>query len=221
LEDRSNTISQAFENRTMELSSVIDGRMASLTEALDSRAVTLSDAIDNRTSSLAKLLSQGGITLLDQLRDRGHEVSSALDMIGTRIAGDITGRAREAEQLLTGLSKQLDESVAVQVNSMESRLQSAMIELAAALDDTTERARVTLMGAGSQNLSQFDARLDEIANVIDGRLQSLDGVIGDKGDRLIEALEKNGSAFTARANMLEMALDEKANAFNEIVTQRT
>ena len=44
-----------------------------------------------------------------------------------------------------------------------------------ALDDTTERARVTLMGAGSQNLTQFDARLDEIAVVIDTRLQALDG----------------------------------------------
>ena len=221
LEDRANTISMAFENRTMELSTVIDGRMASLTEALDSRAVTLSDAIDNRTSSLAKLLSQGGITLLDQLRDRGHEVSGALDMIGTRIASDITSRAREAEQLLGGLSRQLDESVQVQVNSMESRLQTAMIELSGALDDTTERARVTLMGAGSQNLSQFDSRLDEIAVMIDSRLQTLDGVIGDKGEKLITALDKTNSSFAARANVLEMALDEKSGHFNDIVTQRT
>src|SRR5690606_30114843 len=138
-----------------------------------------------------------------------------------RIASDITGRAREAEQLLSGLSHQLDEQVQIQVNSMESRLQSAMIELSGALDDTTERARVTLTGAGSQNLAQFDSRLDEIASAIDGRLASLDGVIGDKGERLIAALDKNNASFAARANVLEMALDEKSEQFNEVVTQRT
>ena len=94
--------------------------MSSLTEALDSRAVTLSDAIDNRTSSLAKLLSQGGITLLDQLRDRGHEVSSALDMIGTRIAvRHHRPRPRSRGPALGALASQLDESVSIQVNSME------------------------------------------------------------------------------------------------------
>src|SRR5690606_16498081 len=165
--------------------------------------------------------SQGGITLLDQLRDRGHEVSSTLDMIGSKIAVDISARTHEAEGLLGNLSKQLDEAISIQVNAMESKLQTAMIELSGALDDTTERARVTLMGAGSQNLSQFDARLDEIAVVIDTRLQTLDGVIGDKGDRLISALEKHNASFAARANVLEMALDEKSAHFNDIVGQRT
>ena len=212
----------AFENRSLELSQVIDGRMIALTEALDSRAVTLSDAIDNRTSSLAKLLSQGGITLLDQLRDRGHEVSSALDMIGSRIASDITGRANEAEALLGSLSraarrKRLDPAS----TRWRSRLQSALIEVGGQLEDTVERARVTLSSAGGQSLSQFDARLDEIAVVIDTRLQSLDGVIGDKGEHLIAALDKHNATFAARANVLEMALDEKSGHFNDIVGQRT
>src|SRR5690606_30061426 len=165
--------------------------------------------------------SQGGITLLDQLRDRGHEVSSTLDMIGSKIAVDISARTHEAEGLLGNLSKQLDEAISIQVNAMESKLQTAMIELSGALDDTTERARVTLMGAGSQNLTQFDARLDEIAVVIDTRLQALDGVVGDKGEKLIAALEKNNASFAARANVLEMALDEKSGHFNDIVSQRT
>src|SRR5690606_30680020 len=117
--------------------------------------------------------------------------------------------------------RQLDEQVQIQVNSMESRLQSAMIELSGALDDTTERARVTLTGAGSQNLAQFDARLDEIAQAIDSRLAGLDSVIGDKGDKLVEALDKHNASFAARANVLEMALDEKSEHFNELVSQRT
>jgi hypothetical protein len=96
-----------------------------------------------------------------------------------------------------------------------------MIELNGALEDTTERARVTLMGAGSQNLTQFDARLDEIAVVIDTRLQALDGVVGDRGDKLIAAIEKHNASFAARANVLEMALDEKSGHINDIVNQRT
>ena len=142
-------------------------------------------------------------------------------MIGTRISSDIQTRSREAEALMGNLTKQLDESSRSRSTRWRAHLQSAMIELSGALDDTTERARVTLMGAGSQNLTQFDARLDEIAVVIDTRLQSLDGVVGDKGEKLVAALEKHNASFAARANVLEMALDEKSGHFNDIVNQRT
>ncbi len=43
-------------------------------------------------------------------------------------------------------------------------------------------------------------------------------MIGDKGDKLIAALDKNNASFAARANVLEMALDEKSEHFNEIVS---
>jgi hypothetical protein len=221
LEDRAATITGAFEGRTAELSSVIDGRIQALTETLDGRGNTLAEAIENRTTSLAKLLSQGGITLLDQLRDRGNEVSTNLDAIGAKIASDISARTNEAESLLGNLSSKLDEATSIQINAMESKLQTAMIELSGALDETTERARVTLMGAGTQTLTQFDSHLDEISLIIDTRLQSLDGVVGDKGEKLIAALEKHNAGFTARANVLEMALDEKSGHFNDIVSQRT
>ncbi len=69
---------------------------------------------------------------------------------------------------------------------MESRLHTAMIEIGGNLDETTERARITLSGAGSQNLVQFDSRLDEIAVMIDTRLQTLDDVVGDKGEKLVD-----------------------------------
>ncbi|MDB5561370.1 MAG: Kinesin-like protein [Hyphomicrobiales bacterium] len=221
LEDRSSTISNAFEDRTQELSSVIDGRMNSLTEAIDTRAVSLSDAIEKRTAALASVLSDGGANLLNSLRDRGHEVSGALDTIGSRMANDISGRAKDAEVLIGALSRQLDESVSIQINSMESRMQSAMLEVGGSFEETAERARQILSGAGTQTLSQFDTRMDEIASLIDSRLHALDGVVGDKGERLVAALDKHNASFAARANVLEMALDEKSGHFNDVVSQRT
>ncbi|MEO5806926.1 hypothetical protein [Devosia sp.] len=220
-EDHTASMSRNFENRQLELSSTIDSRMTALTEALDTRAADISGAIADRTTALSNLLTDGGTALLDQLRDRGHEVSGALDMIGTRIASDISGRSREAEVLLSALTRQLDESVSIQLNAMDSRLQSALIEINGALDDTSERARITLSSAGSDSLSLFDGRLTEISELLDSRLHTLDGVIGDKGDKLIEALNTHGSNFTTRANVLEMALDEQSGRFSEVVAQRT
>ncbi|MDR3471926.1 MAG: hypothetical protein P4M09_09590 [Devosia sp.] len=279
LEDRGANLSQAFEGRTYELSSVIDSRMNALVEAFDTRSSTLTEAIDTRTSSLAKLLAEGGATLLDQLRDRGHEVSGALDLTAARIANDLSQRSKDAEALFGSLAQQLDESVAVNINAMESRLHSAVIEIGGNLDEATERARSTLSSAGSHTLAQldarveeisgvidghlqgfegiegrlqgslvdigsnideaaerarrslsqagaqslieFDAKIDEIAGIIDARVQGLENIVGDKGERLVASLDKHTAAFAARANVLEMALDEKSGHFNEIVGQRT
>src|SRR5690606_4204284 len=65
------------------------------------------------------------------------------------------------------------------------------------------------------------ARLNEIAAILDTRLHSLDGVIGDKGDNLIARLEAQGTSFAARANVLEMALNEESGRFNDVVADRT
>ncbi len=220
-EDHTASMSRNFETRQLELSTTIDSRMTALTEALDGRAQTISEAISDRTTTLSNLLTDGGTALLDQLRDRGQEVGSALDLIGTRISSDITGRSAEAEILLKSLSRQLDESVSIQLNAMDSRLQSALIEINGALEDTSERARLTISSAGAESLSLFDGRLGEISEVLDSRLSNLDGVIGDKGDKLIEALNAHGANFSTRANVLEMALDEQSGRFTETVAQRT
>lgn len=231
-DDQSATMSSSLEARTNELSATIDSRMTALTEALDGRAATiagtleertqaLSSAFEQQTGALSHLLTDGGAALLEQLRERGHEVTGGLDMIGQRIAEDISSRSREAEVLLSALTRQLDESVSIQLNAMDSRLQSAVIEINGALDDTSERARITLATAGQDSLSQFDARLNEIAAILDTRLHTLDNVIGDKGDSLIARLEEQGTSFAARANVLEMALNEESGRFNDVVAERT
>src|SRR5690606_27976963 len=104
--------------------------------------------------------------------------------IGARVSGDISGRATEAELLLATMTRQLDESVSIQLNALDSRLQSAIIEINGALDDTSERARETLSTAGQDSLSLFDTRLAEITGLLDEKLSALDNVIGNKGESL-------------------------------------
>src|SRR5690606_27505902 len=131
---------------------------------------------------------------------------TALAAIGGQLAGDISSRATEAELLLATVSRQLDESVSIQLNALDSRLQSAVIEINGALDETSEKARLTLVSAGQDSLGQFDSRLSEIASLLDEKLRALDGVVGDKGEALIARLDAQGTSFAARANVLEMAL---------------
>src|SRR5690606_34803525 len=142
-------------------------RTASLTGALESSTSSLSKAIEDKTANLSNLLSDGGITLVDLLQERGDNVTAALEMLGIRVADDITSRANQAEFLLATLTRQLDESVSIQLNAMDSRLQSAVIEINGALDDTSERARLTLSTAGQDSLNLFDTRLTEITSLLD------------------------------------------------------
>ncbi len=221
LEDRTSSISSAFEERTHELASVIDMRMNAITEALDTRAVTLNEAIEERTASISSVLRDGGGKILSDLRDRGHEVGGALDAIGLRVANEISGRASEAEATMTQLIDQMDEMVSTQINAMESRMQSAMLEISGSVDETSEQARQSLLGAGAQTLAQFDTRVEEVAVVIDTRLKSFDDVISEKGERLTAALDSYTNSFASRANVLELALDEKTGHFNDQISQRT
>ncbi|WDR03786.1 hypothetical protein PSQ19_07005 [Devosia algicola] len=151
LEDRTNALTGIFEERTNSLSGMLADRSGALASALEQRTDALSSAFEERTGALSNLLTDGGSALLDQLRERGHEVAGALDMIGTQVNNDISSRSREAETMLTALTRQLDESVAIQLNAMDSRLQSALIEISGALDETSERAHGTIVTAGSES----------------------------------------------------------------------
>jgi len=221
LEDRTANISSAFEERTHELASVIDMRMSGITEALDTRAVALNEAIDERTASISSVLRDGGAKILTDLRDRGHEVGGALDAIGMRISNEISGRAVEAEATLTHLTGQMDEMISTQINSMESRMQSTILEISGAVDETSDMATKALLGAGEQSLDKLDTRMQEVAVVIDTRLKSFDEVIGEKGERLTSALDGYTTSFASRANVLELALDEKTGHFNDQISMRT
>ena len=68
-------------------------------------------------------------------------------------------------------------------------MQSAMLEISGSVDETSEQARQSLLGAGAQTLAQFDTRVEEVAVVIDTRLKSFDDIISEKGERLTAALD--------------------------------
>src|SRR5690606_18686731 len=153
--------------------------------------------------------------------ERGDSVTAAWEMLGIRVADDISSRANQAEFLLATLTRQLDESVSIQLNALDSRLQSAVIEINGALDDTSERARLTLSTAGQDSLNLFDTRLTEITSLLDDKLHALDNVLGDKGEHLVARLDQQNTSFAARANVLEMALNEESGRFNDVVAERT
>ena len=221
LDERTCAISTTFEKRTDELSSVIDMRMNAITEALDTRAVSLNEAIEERTAAISSVLRDGGGKMLSDLRDRGHEVGGALDAIGLRIANEISERAGEAETTMTRLTGKMDETVSAKINAMQSSLHSAMLEISGSVDETSEQARLSLLEAGAQSLAQFEARVDEVSLAIDKRINSFDQLISEKGDVLADALDKYTSGFASRANVLELALDEKSGHFNDQIAQRT
>ncbi|OYX02797.1 MAG: hypothetical protein B7Z15_18760, partial [Rhizobiales bacterium 32-66-8] len=134
---------RAIEERTLAFTTGFEDRTHSIAGLIESGADRLNAGLDERTNTLSTLLTDGGTMLLEQLRERGHAVTGGLDMIGQRIAQDISSRSQEAEVLLNALTRQLDESVSIQLNAMDSRLQSAVIEINGALDDTSEKARIT------------------------------------------------------------------------------
>ncbi len=121
--------------RSRDLANTLDSRMdalarhstparATISVTLDERTASLSNAIGNRTEALAGLLTDGGNTLLDRLQRRGAEVSDA--STASAPASPTTFRGVPARRTAAGHhERQLDESISIQLNAMDSRLQSA------------------------------------------------------------------------------------------------
>lgn len=220
LDDRVADITTSFDKRTNELSSVVDSRINALTEELDTRAIAMSQAIDQKTVGLANALKEGGSVIIADLESRGYAMSGALEAIGTRIVKDVGSRADYAEKALSDITDRLDETMSIKLNSVESRLQTALLEISGSMEESTESARTTLLNAGTQTLSQIDARVEEVTLVIESRLQEIDSVVGDKGERIIEALNTHTVEFTGKANLLETALIEKTTHLSEVISEQ-
>lgn len=219
--DRAALVESAFDDRSSELSSMLEERLNILTGELDSRALAMSASIDEKTEGLASVLKNGGSIIIADLESRGYAMNGALEAIGTRIVTDIGDRATTAEESLSGITDRLDETMSITLNSMDSRLQSALLEINGAMGETTEQAHITISASGTETLQQINARVEEISLVIDSRLQEVDSVIGGKGERIIEALNNHTMQFSTSANLLETALVEKTTKLDEVITTKS
>lgn len=220
-DDRATIVENAFDKRTGDLSAIIEGHVNTLTEELDSRAIAMSQSIDQKTTGLADALKEGGSVIITDLETRGYAMNGALEAIGTRIVTDISDRATTAERSLGEIADNLDENMSIKLNSMDSRLQSALLEISGAMDETTEKASTSIASAGMETLQQLGARVEEVTLIIDSRLQEVDSIVGDKGENIIEALNNHTTNFTTSANLLENALVEKTTKLDETIKTQT
>lgn len=206
-----------FDARTVKLATTIEGRMDSLIAEIDGRTAVVKAAIEDKTGELAAAMTSGGEALVSDLERRGYAMSSSLEEIGTRIASDVSGHTDRAEQILTGLTNRLDESMSIRVNAIESRFQTAIIEIGSVIEENTESARSIIAGAGDGALSSLSARVEEVSVILDTRLQAMDTVVGDKGEILISSLDRHAIEFAGRANLLETALEEKTKRLDTVL----
>lgn len=221
LEENGTGLNSALDMRTMQLSDAFETRMSELTAALDTRSSAITDAIENKTLELSTTLQTGGSQLIGNLEEHGFAMSGALEAIGSRIVSDISDRSQNAERVLSSLTGKLDETMSVRINALESRFQSALIEISSVMDESGESARLMLRDAGSESISSLSARMEEVSVVLDARMNAMDAIIGDKGEKLITTLDGHALEFSNRANLLESALDEKTATLGSAIEDKT
>jgi len=218
LEDRSSAISNSFDSKTTGLANILDERLGTLSQELDTRAIAMAQSLDQKIDGLSTTLESSGNAIIADLESRGYAMSGTMESIGNRIVGEIGGRTDLAERTLTDLTDRLDETISVKVNSLESRLQSALIEIESTMDETTEAVQKSLTETGQNTLSLIGARAEEASVIIEARLKDVDAVLSDKGEKVIDALTNHTTNFNNSANLLENALDEKTEKLDTTIS---
>src|SRR5690606_29619023 len=139
-------------------------------------------------------------------------LTTAFADLGGRLSGEITDRAWAAQDSLSKITDRLDETFAIQGNAIESQMQTLVLQLDDAFAESAERTRETLVQTGQQALEQLNTRVDEIAGALDSRVTAMDSIVGEKGERLVAAIEANRERLEGSASALEAAIAAKADA---------
>ncbi len=218
---RSNELTQVFDSRTNHFTTTVEARMEALIAAIDGRTDAVSAAIEDKSGQIASSLSSGSDVIIAGLDAREAKLTEALESLSQRVVGDIGGRTVHAEDVLTNLIDRLEESMSIRVNAIESRFQSAIIEIGAVIEESSDTARDALSSAGSEALSALTTRSDEVTMMLDNRLGAMDSVVADKGERLITLLDQHTSNFGERASQLETALDDKTGWLSNTIEEKT
>lgn len=220
-DDRASLVEKTFDQRSEQLTTALEDRLNALTSELDSRSISVTQTIDEKTNALADALQHGGSVMISDLESRGYAMNGALEAIGSRIITDIDDRTTKAETNLGGIADRLDENMQIHLNSLDSRLHTAVLEIGGSMDETTEKAGSIITNAGVGTLQQLDTRIDEVALVIDSRLKEVDSIVGDKGEKLIEVLNNHTEHFSTTSNLLETALVEKTDKLEDVINTQS
>lgn len=243
LDGRSGQFIDAIDQRSAQLDSTLTARTDEFSTLLDERARVLGEAIDSRTGDLSRVLNEGstafsieleqksamlanilrasGESILVDLSLRSDEIAERLSNVGQTLSADIVEKANDANVTLAGVGQRFDEAFAIQSNSLESRVQSALIEMTATLDDHTTKSREIFLSTGTDTMSQLTSRVLEITGEIDTRVEAMDSIVGEKGGRLVATLNQHQSSLIQNANLLENALNEKSGELNRVLTTHT
>src|SRR5690606_1820829 len=111
-----------------------------------------------KTGEITSAINQSSNSMIGGLEERGYAMNAALEAISSRIVGDIGDRAQQAEQTLTTLTGRLDETMSIRINAIESRFQSAMLELGSIIEENSGSAATAIASAGNEALSSLSAR---------------------------------------------------------------
>jgi len=199
----------------------LDDKLNALNEGMQNGTLNLSQSIDEKTQEMNLLLNQTGSVVVAQLETSAEIVNASLEAVGAKIVGDISNKTATAEQMISAITDRVDETLSIKFNTLDSRLNSSVLQIAGAVDEATENAKTTLDAAGALTLSGISSRVDEVALIVDSKLQQMDSVIGEKGEKIIVSLDSHTVAFSSSANLLEVALDEKTSLLDEKLASRT
>ena len=243
LEQATDTLETSFSDKSENFTSLIDGKTTDLLSVIDFSSENLSLSLDKKLNALNENLKTGTVSISqtidhksDELRatfDRASSVviaqfevsaqsaNGALEAVGTRIVNDIKNKTESNEQAIDRIAKRLDETLSIKFNTMDSRLNTSIIQIGGSIDEASDKASKILDGAGEKTLLGINSRIDEVGLILSTRMNEIDDIIGGKGEKIIISLDEHTNSFNKNTNILTHALKEKASLFNETINSRT
>ena len=159
--------------------------------------------------------------MIASLDARENALTQALDALGSRIVGDIGGRTIKAEEVLTTLIDRLEE-----VDVDPRQCYRVKLPVGDHRDRRRHRGECRYGRAppcrvpAAKRFRPFRAASTKFAVMLDSRLNAMDNVVADKGERLINRLGEHTEKFDVRAGLLEAAIEEKTDRLGSTLNER-
>jgi len=208
-DSRSKLITQNFEGRTRDLTVVLEDGLGAITNAFDARTTQISQVIDVKSSHLIASMTDhadhvsNNVNLLDSLlTDKLKNFGFSVQKETNQIVDILDRRARHYTESGELLYSRVLEAEALAAQHI-SQIETAITDRSAGLRDVVEAGVRQISESVGNGYGRFAEALE---------LQS---------EKLGGALEKYNSGFSARADLLEIVLDEKTNNLGELSSRRS
>lgn len=202
-----------------ELSNQGDKFAETLRHVVEEKIHPISQLLGDQVRSVDALLSDGSGSLVAAFRAQSHDLLASLEEVRVGLEDGLQAHSTKAEEVATKLTDTIGASLESGINRVESKMESASIEILGLLDAGANQASQRLADVAASSMIALDGKIDQLHSNADAQVQRLTGLVDSAAKSFLPALERH-NGILEKAIDLEGAFEHTTGRLNDVLSHK-